>query len=220
MKIRKHLSSFENSSCLVKNKVSLVLFTVMYKKNSMEKLCLLHWAKDVSCYLLKMIHKWSDHRNFTRINYWSWGSRYPSLTSCKACINCFFLHYHRDSSYRCFSFLSQLSAELHVATSTRRSSCLISVRSFAENRKPVVSSAMLSLDAFTGCDSISCFKRKGKIKPFDLMKETEEFVDTFRLKSCNRNLTEDLFQRLEKFVCRIFGLRNVSFINDARFNIF
>ena len=52
------------------------------------------------------------------------------------------------------------------------------------------------------------------------MKETEEFVYTFRLLGCNWKLTEDLFQRLEKFVCCIFGQKNVSSVNAARFNIF
>ena len=52
------------------------------------------------------------------------------------------------------------------------------------------------------------------------MKETEEFVHTFLLLGGNWNLTEDLFQRLEKFVCSIFGQRNVSSLNAARLNIF
>ena len=33
------------------------------------------------------------------------------------------------------------------------------------------SRALLSLHVFIGCDSVHCFKRKEKIKPFELMKE-------------------------------------------------
>ena len=52
------------------------------------------------------------------------------------------------------------------------------------------------------------------------MKETEEFVHTFKHLGCNWNQTEDLFQRLEKIVCCIFGQRNVSSVNVARCGIF
>ena len=79
----------------------------------------------------------------------------------------------------------ELSTDLYVVTSTSRSSCLISVRSVAEKCQPVVSSTLLSLHVSTGCDSASCFKAKGKMKPFELMKETEEFAHTFRLLGCN-----------------------------------
>ena len=52
------------------------------------------------------------------------------------------------------------------------------------------------------------------------MKETEEFLNTFRHLGCNWNLTEDWFQRLEKFVSYIFGQGNVFSFNAARFIIF
>ena len=100
----------------------------------------------------------------------------------------------------CLDQQNELRADLYVATS--RSSCLISVRSVAEKCEPAVPSTLLSLHAFTGCDSTSCFKGKGKIKPFELMKETEEFEHTFRFLGCNSNLT-NLFQQFEKFVCCI-----------------
>ena len=58
-----------------------------------------------------------------------------------------------------------------------------------------------------------------KTKPFELMKETEEFVHSLKLLGCNWIQTEDLFQRLEKFVCCIFGQRNVSSVNSACFSI-
>ena len=37
--------------------------------------------------------------------------------------------------------------------------------------RPVVSSALLSLHAFTGCDGVSCFNGKEKIKSFELIKK-------------------------------------------------
>ena len=80
---------------------------------------------------------------------------------------------------------------------------MISVRSVGEKCGPVVSSALFSLHAFTGCDSVCCFKGKGKIKSFKLMKETEEFGHTFKFLGCDINLTKDLFQQLETF-CAVY----------------
>ena len=107
-----------------------------------------------------------------------------------------------------------------MATNTNRSSCLISIQSNARKCGPDISSSLLSLHVFTGCDTISCFKGKGKIKSSGLMKETEESVQTFKVLGCNWHLTKDLFQQLEKFLCCVFGHRNVSSVNAARFNIF
>ena len=40
--------------------------------------------------------------------------------------------------------------------------------------------ALIGFHSFTGnCDSISAFNRKGKLKPFKLFAESQEFVDTF-----------------------------------------
>ena len=97
---------------------------------------------------------------------------------------------------------------------------LISIQSIAEKCGPAVSSAHLSLHAFTSYDSASCFKEKEKIKLFELMKEKEERMHMFTLLGCNWNQMEDLFQRLEKFVSYIFGQKNVSSVNAAHFNIF
>ena len=77
-----------------------------------------------------------------------------------------------------------------------------------------------SLHAFTGCDSVSSFKGKGKVKPFQLMQEKKEFLQTFRLLGCNWDLTADLLQRLERFVCCLYGQKTCSCVNEARVNIF
>ena len=45
-------------------------------------------------------------------------------------------------------------------------------------------------------------------------------MQTFKPLGCNWHLTKDLFQQLEKFLCCVFGQRNVSSVNTARFNIF
>lgn len=120
----------------------------------------------------------------------------------------------------CLAHQHEFSSDLYVATGTGSSSRLLSVRPVSEKCGPAVSSALLTLHAFTGCDSVSCFKGKGKLKPFQLMQEKEEHVQTFRLLGSTWDLTEDLLQRLEQFVCCLFGQKTVSSVNDARVNLF
>ena len=67
-----------------------------------------------------------------------------------------------DDFLLCLAQQHKLSVDLYVVTSTSRWSCLISVRSIAENCRPVVSSALLSLRAITDCDSVSFLRERGK----------------------------------------------------------
>ena len=89
-------------------KISRSIYGDALEENSTRKI---QW-KNCVCFIESMMfhvsskwYKWSDHRNFARIIYWSWGSRCPCLASCKPCISCFPFHYHQDSRYSCFSFL-------------------------------------------------------------------------------------------------------------------
>ena len=125
-----------------------------------------------------------------------------------------------DIFFLCLAHQHQFSADLHVSAGTGNASRLLSVRPVAEKCGPAVSSAFLSLHAFTGCDSVSSFKGKGKVKPFRMMQEKPEFMDTFRLLGTSWDLTEDVFVRLERFVCCMFGQSSSQSSNEARVNIF
>ena len=64
--------------------------------------------------------------------------------------------------------------------------------------------AIIGLHIFTGCDSISAFKRKGKTKPLGLMLESEAFCSAFIALGCGWEVPDDILPDVEKFVCTLY----------------
>ena len=71
-----------------------------------------------------------------------------------------------------------------------------------------------------GCDSVSAFFGKGKLKPFKLLSGSPEFVDLF--KNIGREFTcgDELLPKCESFVCQLYNQSDVSEVNKARSNLF
>ena len=66
--------------------------------------------------------------------------------------------------------------------------------------------ALIGLHAFTGCDSVSAFAGKGKIKAQKLLINSE-FVNLFSLLGTSWFVTEDMIDRLSEFVSCLYDKR-------------
>jgi len=66
------------------------------------------------------------------------------------------------------------------------------------------SKALLSLHAFTGCDTTSTFVRQSKVKSMKLLQKNSNFIRVFCRLGNDNNVHEDDFSALEKFVCRMY----------------
>ena len=103
IQFRKFLISSKIKECLV------LFIVIHWKKLEPEEF----HGKNCVCFIKPMMfhvvsskwHKWSDHRNFVRIDYWSWRNRYPSLDPYKAYINYFPFRNHQNSRYKRFPYL-------------------------------------------------------------------------------------------------------------------
>ena len=80
--------------------------------------------------------------------------------------------------------------------------------------------SILSLHVFTGCDSVSALKGVGKIKPLELMFNTEEFCDSFGVLGCDWDDFELTLPAIEKFVCHLYGQKSCTDVNTARYNMY
>lgn len=80
--------------------------------------------------------------------------------------------------------------------------------------------SLIGLHIFTGCDSCSAFKGKGKIKALNIMKNNILYIKAFKEIGTSWVLTESVIQTLEKFVCELYGQSSKTSVNDARFIIF
>ena len=59
-------------------------------------------------------------------------------------------------------------------------------------------SAVIGFHGFTGCDAVSAFWRKGKIRPFRLMMKNRKFLQTFSEIGNNWEISDELISEVEK----------------------
>ncbi len=69
---------------------------------------------------------------------------------------------------------------------------------------------------FTGCDYNPDFARKGKIKPLPILESSPSICQALSSLGSSPLITEETMKKLEEFVCRIYGYKNLSSVNEAR----
>ena len=109
---------------------------------------------------------------------------------------------------------SQISANLFIRTGTQNKARIISLSKVKEALQIKydlqdmnwVSKALLGLHGFTGCDTISAFSGKGKVKPLQLMLKNVPYINLFASIGEEAELSEDLLEDLVKqFTCEQYG---------------
>ena len=80
--------------------------------------------------------------------------------------------------------------------------------------------ALPEFHALTGCDYNPAFFRKGKQRPFKILKNKEEFQKTFASLRDTSIDTDDNFSKIESFLCSMYGYESTRKIDNNRFQIF
>lgn len=65
-------------------------------------------------------------------------------------------------------------------------------------------SALLGLYAYTGCDTVSAFAGKGKLKAMKLLVAETEYIDLLCKVGKSMELDEEMFSKLEEFTCHLY----------------
>ena len=77
------------------------------------------------------------------------------------------------------------------------------------------------MHAYTGCDTVSAFAGRGKIGALRIVKEQRSFQEMFDLLGVEWELSDDLFQMLQNFTCRMYSSRpGTNSINELRYRLF
>ena len=79
--------------------------------------------------------------------------------------------------------------------------------------------ALPRFHAFTGCDYNPAFFRKGKQRPFKILKKKEEFQKAFASLGDTSIDTDDTFTEIESFVCGMYGYESTHKIDNVRFQM-
>ncbi|XP_066925450.1 uncharacterized protein [Clytia hemisphaerica] len=84
--------------------------------------------------------------------------------------------------------------------------------------------ALPGFHCFTGCDSISAFAGRGKIKPLKILIQKKEYVEAFGELGMSWNISEETQSVLESFVCHMYGKKDALklgiSVNDLRYDIY
>ena len=128
----------------------------------------------------------------------------------------------------CITHSSYIEGELFVKTGVRNQSRIISIQKIrrkllqenvTQASENEIYDSLLGLHAFSGCDSVSSFSGKGKMKAFKLMYSKAEHIRTFKELGTTLPVTEELHSRLERFTCALYN-QNDGSVNSARYKIY
>ena len=96
----------------------------------------------------------------------------------------------------------------------------VNINRICEELGRSVSQALIGLHCFTGCDSVSAFKGKEKIKLVKLVRDHTEFQELFQSNGQEWDLQQIDLQLIEKIVCKLYGKASLNSVNAARYEIF
>ena len=112
------------------------------------------------------------------------------------------------------------SSRLYFHTGRDEHVRTIHVQSIKQHLGDAVTNALIGLHCFTGCDSVSAFYCKGKVKPFKLVQQDPVFCSAFQLLGETCAVSEDTVATIEAFVCSLYVQKDCSEVNEARYFLF
>ena len=110
--------------------------------------------------------------------------------------------------------LEKINANINFKTGNKNKKIIISVNKIKESLKDkydaVVSvglecfkRALVSLNTFTGCDTVSVFAGLGKSKAFKIMAKNVDYIKLFEKLGKDWYLEEEIMRYIEGFVCQM-----------------
>ena len=126
-----------------------------------------------------------------------------------------------DVRILCLAFSNDVKVPLFHRCVSQQMARYIDIGKIASAIGLQVCKALLGLHAFTGCDSVSSFAGIGKVKPLKILRKNDEFQEVFGRLGEEWSLTEELFGKLEAFVCALYGAKKgTSDVNELRYALF
>ncbi|XP_031788752.1 uncharacterized protein LOC116417817 [Nasonia vitripennis] len=98
---------------------------------------------------------------------------------------------------------------------------IIDVNKLYEELGNSLCNALPELHAFTGCDFNPAFYQKGKKRSQQLLRQSADFQKVFAdLGYLNDNNRSEIFEKIQAFVCHLYGMKKLKCVNEARFVLF
>ena len=130
------------------------------------------------------------------------------------------------------SKVTEMNGQLFMLTGTGNKRRIIDVSSVAEGiyenhnetycTKNQVMKALLGFHCFSGCDTVSSFAERGKLKPLKLLFKNSEYINALSSLGEDTELDEETPKKLERVALHMYGKKptfSIS-INDLRYSIY
>lgn len=101
-------------------------------------------------------------------------------------------------------------------TGKGRTKWCVDISKLTESYSPVFTAALRGLHAFSGYDSTSAFRSKGKVKALKLLEKHDKFHAAFAELGESCTVAEVVVASVEEFTCLLYGDKRVTKVNTLR----
>ncbi|XP_065649422.1 uncharacterized protein LOC136078186 [Hydra vulgaris] len=113
-----------------------------------------------------------------------------------------------------------ISATLHFETRCGNKQRILNVNKIAKEIGYDWCDAMIGLHSFAGCDAVSAFQGKGKLSALKTAEKKKEYCPAFRGIGMSLDVSDDVVNGIQKFVCHLYGASKEDVVNKARYYLF
>ena len=115
---------------------------------------------------------------------------------------------------------AEIDAEIFMSMGSSKVVRNVNASSVSRHLGRSESCALIGLHCFTGCDSVSAFKNKGKVRGLNMMLSTKPLQDSFAQLGTLWSPSDEIVSNLEDFVCTLYGEKECKDIDEVRFRLF
>ncbi|KAJ8378403.1 hypothetical protein AAFF_G00242910 [Aldrovandia affinis] len=121
----------------------------------------------------------------------------------------------------CLAFSADISCPLFQNCGTKNRVRYLDITKLCQALGDCVCNAVIGMYAYTGCDTLSAFTGRGKLRALKLIMRSEHFQEVFRKLGQSGELSMDLFKKLQAFTCKLYTASTTTEdINTARHQLF
>ena len=114
-------------------------------------------------------------------------------------------------------FSQKIDVEIFIKMGVRERTRILEISNFALELGVDCCLALPALHGFSGNDYTSSFYGVGKAKALKVLLSSPEFIETFKQIGNTVVFHSPLFESIERFVLKLYGLKNCMNVNEGRY---
>jgi hypothetical protein len=119
------------------------------------------------------------------------------------------------------AFHADIQAKLLQKCGTKARTKILDVEKIAKSVGINVCRALISMHAYTGCDTVSTFAGRGRLSVLKLLSTNKDVQDACVQLGEEWDVSEQLMDTLEKFTCLLYAYNSGTMkVNDLRYHLF